>query len=32
MTIWSDLVSQLPTIDLIDLKKIAGDVCGAATR
>jgi CelD/BcsL family acetyltransferase involved in cellulose biosynthesis len=29
MTIWSDLLSQLPAIDLIDLKKIAGDVCGA---
>ena len=27
--IWADLLAQLPEIDLIDLKKIAGEVCGA---
>lgn len=29
MTIWTEIHSRLPAIDLIDLKKIAGDVCGA---
>jgi CelD/BcsL family acetyltransferase involved in cellulose biosynthesis len=28
MTIWSEIQSRLPPIDLIDLKKIAGEVCG----
>jgi CelD/BcsL family acetyltransferase involved in cellulose biosynthesis len=29
LAIWADIRSSLPAVDLIDLKKIAGDVCGA---
>jgi CelD/BcsL family acetyltransferase involved in cellulose biosynthesis len=29
IAIWTELLSLLPPIDLIDLKKIAGEVCGA---
>jgi len=29
LTIWTEIRSSLPAIDLIDLKKIAGAVCGA---
>jgi CelD/BcsL family acetyltransferase involved in cellulose biosynthesis len=29
LTIWDEILSRLPAIDFIDLKKIAGEVCGA---
>jgi CelD/BcsL family acetyltransferase involved in cellulose biosynthesis len=29
LTIWDEILALLPAIDLIDLKKIAGEVCGA---